>query len=122
LGTVARSRCASSGFTLTRTSSARPVDPWKIAVETWPSELPEIRAMLPPWRRLRVAQRLTQATLAIFGVSTKVTPPADEDDPEAVAAAGSAAHAANKATRTDVARPKGTGSYCLSFCAAYGVS
>ena len=109
-------------MTRARTSSSAPFEPWKIAVEAWPSELPEIRAVLPPWSRLRVAHRLTQATLAIFGVSTNTTPPAEEDEPEADAVAGSAAQTASTATRTDVVRPEDTGSYCLSFCAAYGVS
>jgi len=49
-------------------------------------------------------------------------PPADEDEPEETAFAGSAAQAAATAMTTEVARPEGTGSYCLSFCAAYGVS
>jgi hypothetical protein len=60
--------------------------------------------------------------LAIFGVSTNITPPAEEDEPDAAAVAGSATHAAATAITTEVARPEGTGSYCLSFCAAYGVS
>ncbi len=78
-GTLARTRLPFSAVTFARTSSRLPTVPRKTAVVTWPSERPEIRTVLPPCRRLREAQLLTQATLAIFGVSTNVTPPVEVD-------------------------------------------
>src|SRR3954469_1601572 len=67
-GTFAFSRCAPPARTFARTSSERPLLPWKTTRVTLSSAVPVSFSVLPPWARLREPQLRRQETLARRGL------------------------------------------------------